>query len=145
MTNRDAIDPETINRMTYMLRRNRTECSSDIWDPRLSDTRVDDSGRDHRPGSAAYGARELLRDPVDQDGSPDRRNTRRRLRVGEEVVPAGLRNQGDAERGVQNRSGRDQDNNIIVYWGYQDEIHRPRDGARCWLYSSSTRSWHANY
>ena len=41
-------------------------------------------------------------------------------------------------------SGRDSENNIIVYWA--DEVaERPSDAASCWLYFARLRSWHENF
>ena len=44
---------------------------------------------------------------------------------------------------VRSTSGRDSENNIIVYFG--DERRRSYDGARCWLYASGIRVSGENY
>ena len=41
-------------------------------------------------------------------------------------------------------SGRDSENNIIVYWA-DDVAERPSDAASCWLYFSRLRSWDENF
>ena len=62
--------------------------------------------------------------------------------VGASQVPRGLRH-GNVDTGfVRAKSGRDSDNNIIVYWS---ATNRPSDGAKCWLFISRLRTWSENY
>ena len=72
MTNRDAVDPETINRMTYMARRNRTACSSGIWDPRLSTRPAGRLRAGPPPGQRRLRGPELLRDRCGPRRQPGR-------------------------------------------------------------------------
>ena len=64
--------------------------------------------------------------------------------VGFTMVPAGLRNDNSLYGTVRSSSGRDSENNIIVYWS-EDTFERPADGASCWLYVRSTRTWDGTY
>ena len=67
------------------------------------------------------------------------------IKVGDQVLPKGLvrfvMGQGSFPRTT---SGRDSENNIIVYWA-DDVAERPSDAASCWLYYSRLRSWHENF
>ena len=47
------------------------------------------------------------------------------------------------KKAARESSGRDADNNIIVYWG--DGSRKPADGAGCWLYVARLRTWDSNY
>ena len=38
------------------------------------------------------------------------------------------------------QSGRDSENNIIVYWKHSNQ---PSDGANCWLYIERLSTWSA--
>ena len=45
---------------------------------------------------------------------------------------------------VRPTSGRDSDNNIIVYWS-NTAGSTPADNSACWLYVSRLNSWDENY
>ena len=60
--------------------------------------------------------------------------------VGAWEVPPGLMSGEDARV----TSGRDANNNILVYWA-NAPVQRPSDGAACWLFQSRLNRWHANY
>ena len=66
-------------------------------------------------------------------------------RVGDLTVPEGLyTGVNPATDTVRATSGRDSDNNIIVYWS--DTAGRtPADGAKCWLYVSRLNNWDENF
>ena len=68
------------------------------------------------------------------------------MKVGDQVLPNGLaRPTGtDDEYVPRSTSGRDSENNIIVYWA-DDVADRPSDAASCWLYFARLRSWHENF
>ena len=61
--------------------------------------------------------------------------------VGDLTVPRGLFD-GAATPKVRGTSGRDSDNNIIVYWSSGDG---PSDNAVCWMYVSRLNNWDENY
>ena len=51
---------------------------------------------------------------------------------------------------MKNISGRDSDNNIIIYWTapltqYGEATSLPTDGAICWLYVSDLSAWSESY
>ena len=67
------------------------------------------------------------------------------IEVGDQSFPGGLtRETSDDKFYPRSTSGRDSENNIIVYWA--DEVSdRPSDAASCWLYFARLRSWHENF
>ena len=67
-------------------------------------------------------------------------------KVGEIPVPKGLKASGS----VVNKSSRDSDNNIIVYWVHPDDTAAPKtglpsDGSVCWLHVAAFGAWTENY
>ena len=110
---RDAVEAEAVNSLAAGIQKDRAECAPEVWDPR-AEPRVNHSN----PGGC-------FRDAWDARG--------RYASVGERKVPPGLREEGDPLGRVQNTTGRDAVNNIIVYWGEKT----PGDGADCWLYVES--------
>lgn len=65
--------------------------------------------------------------------------------VGNVIVPIGLRVGGDADGVPISISGRDRDNNILVYFQNKkaspDDGTPPGDGAVCWLYLARASAW----
>ncbi len=66
--------------------------------------------------------------------------------VGEIPVPASLK----PGASVVNKSSRDADNNIIVYWVHPDDTAAPKtglpsDGSVCWLHVAAFGAWTENY
>ena len=123
----------TAARMNVVIRHiqhRRSECSEGFWDPE-----VDDKGYNLvvSPGTpAGTGACFTMPPPVGKGA-----------KVGDQLVPRGLRIANDMNKAARESSGRDADNNIIVYWG--DGGRKPSDAAGCWLYISRLRSWDSNY
>ena len=107
----------------------RQECPPDVWDPTVIDMPATASAEMcwNYAAAAATGV-------ASTDGANGK--------VGASQVPRGLR-VGNADTGnVRALSGRDSDNNIIVYWS---STNRPSDGAKCWLFVSRLRTWSENY
>ena len=63
--------------------------------------------------------------------------------VGDLTVPRGLYD-GATTPKVRGTSGRDADNNIIVFWDDADG-KGPADAASCWMYVSRLNNWDENY
>ena len=65
--------------------------------------------------------------------------------VGTVAVPDGLRRDG----AVRGTSGRDADNNIIVYWQAPapgvEPAGLPSDGSICWLHAAAFGAWSVSY
>ena len=109
----------------------RQECPPDVWNPIVTDPSAAASAEKcwNLASTAAAGF-------TGTAGSAGK--------VGASQVPRGLRI-GNADTGlVRALSGRDSDNNIIVYWT-ETVAGRPSDGAKCWLYVARLRTWSENY
>ena len=66
------------------------------------------------------------------------------IKIGDQDLPEGLARPATNDYYPRTTSGRDSENNIIVYWA--DEVaDRPSDAASCWLYFARLRSWHENF
>ena len=115
----------TAERMQFLISQiqgRRDECSMDLWDPVVRD-------RSGRPLGCNF--------DDDDDDDPD---------VGGVSVPEGLKSGAS----VFNKSSRDADNNIIVYWVHPDDSVAPKtglpsDGAVCWLHVAAFGAWTENY
>ena len=112
-----------MNQVRAQIQAHRKECASEVWNPEIDDG-VD--GIHGLNGCFASG-----------------QATGRTASVGTQVVPAELRDNSNIEGAVRGRSGRDAENNIIVYWG--NEANRPADNAACWLYVSRITAWSENH
>ena len=139
---RAANDTLGVNGIVLQVQDHFSDCTDNSWSPIASDVQVSPKGEAGPPGSAAYGPGSCFGAHVPPDTNGDDQ-TRSELAVGEQVVPAGLRNEDDAGKRVQAWSGRDQDNNIIIYWGHQ--AHRPLGDALCSLYDSQQGTWYWNH
>ena len=157
---RGATNAERINYVIrYIQDHNGDTCSANVWNPK-----VDDGNFVNALASDRFGAAAAVRVPspaelagegcwladvwaVDASGTVSRISydaTGADARVGSTVVPAGLRIDNTLTGTVRRFSGRDTENNIIVYWASELE-NRPADGARCWLYVRGDRSWDETY
>ena len=101
----------------------REECSEDIWNPVAVDA------ADHLSGDF-----QCFWHDVGMGGPL----------VGESEVPSGLRADGLADGDLPVVSGRDLENNIIVFWS-SAWAERPGDGAVCWMYVAADRRWYSSY
>ena len=126
---RGASTGSNMREVIAQMQATRAECPTDVWNPLPADV----SGTVTIFGSGTcFG------------GTAIAAATGAAAEVGSQKVPRGLR-VGNADAGaVRNNSGRDSDNDIIVYWATAAES-RPSDGAICWLYVSRLRSWSENY
>ena len=106
----------------------RDNCVSELWNPQVTD-----GNAVHANGCWANAAASHT-EP--SSGSP--------AKVGDLTIPRGLIQLTASNKPIRTTSGRDSDNNIIVYWGATTDI-RPSDGAKCWLYVSRLNNWDENY
>ena len=100
----------------------RAECTVDIWYPKV--------------GSVPGTNRDLC------FGTLVPENQRQNAKIGGQFVPSSLHDGGIRTGLVRGSSGRDAQNNILVYWLSGD---RPSDHTVCWLYSSRLAAWLQNY
>ena len=124
----------TAARMQEVIRQiqnQRDACAVELWNPTVNtvDTKNDDCFADiTKTGEAGKGL------------------------VGNTLVPAGLRTNNSLTENVRLASGRDSDNNIIVYWlpdvaspATDNSSKRPTDNAMCWLFVNRLNSWDESY
>ena len=116
---RGASTDDRMQEVIRQIQAQRDNCVSELWNPT-----VDDSW--HGTGAAN----------TDQRGQNPK--------VGDLTVPTGLFGSTLAASEVRDTSGRDSDNNIIVFWD-DDSATRPADGAKCWMFSSRLNTWGENY
>lgn len=130
---RGANTPTRMNEVVRQIQNQRDACVVDLWNPQvLSDAPAD-------------GAAHCFSNSDSDDGFMDESAGKGpTVNVGNSVVPSGLRKENDLSEGVRAVSGRDADNNIIVYWSTTSS-QRPADQAECWLYVSRLQVWSESY
>ena len=119
------------------------ECAKDVWSPEAIDlmgTVTASSGNINAgpPGNLGMCFK--------SDGGFTAGVELEEIEVGDQAFPSGLARKtttGDKYY-PRTSSGRDSENNIIVYWA-DDVAKRPSDAASCWLYFSRLRSWDENF
>ena len=119
---RGASTAGRMNEVIRQIQAQRDDCVSELWNPSAGNRGV--SGVAGCWSSAPTYANPLTG------------------KVGDLTVPRTLYsgfNTGDA---LRTASGRDSDNNIIVYWL---TANKPADNAECWLYVSRLNNWDQNY
>ena len=116
----------TAGRMGEVIRQiqaQRDNCVSELWDPKVGD----------HSDTAVTGCWADLPDYA----SP------LVAKVGDLTVPRSLYTGFDPDNDkVRATSGRDSDNNILVYWV---DANPPADASECWLYVSRLNSWDESY
>ena len=127
---RGASTADNMNVVIRQIQAQRDSCAVETWTPKVVDD--DDSAVKQPTGSeeSCFGSTTIA-----DDDWPDEV-------IGDTKVPRGLHDQNNAEKPVRKSSGRDSDNNILVYW---DENKRPTDDAKCWIYVDRLRVWDENY
>ena len=138
---RGASTVVNMNSVRSQIQAQRQECPPDVWNPLVDDGGYQAIAAKDGPDGIAGTADDIpasdgcfaVGDPAVKAGAA----------IGASVVPRSLR-EGNVDDGkVRNASGRDSENNVIVYWGNPN--NRPSDGAKCWLYVSRLRTWSENY
>ena len=137
---RGASTADRMNVVIAQIQSQQAECAKDIWAPKVVNmdtpapmTGIITAGPDNGQCFTAAGG-----------FAPSSTNT---PSVGDQDLPDSLtRKFGSASDKISPRStsGRDSDNNIIVYWP-KDVSNRPSDAASCWLYYARLRSWHESF
>ena len=126
---RGASMSEAMNLVVRQIQEQRSECGADVWNPDVVDM----------PAAADP---EMCWNQVSAVATGVASTSGAWGVVGGSQVPRGLRVGNEEDGNVWATSGRDSDNNIIVYW---NKARHPADGARCWLYNSRLRTWSENY
>ena len=133
---RGASTKERMNVVIAQIQSQNEDCASDVWGPVVLDlnatgTAVDGSDKGH-----CYSAAGL---PVEFDSTTDDAP-----KIGTQELPDGLVVGSGTTTKPRDKSGRDSENNIVVYFNLLAES-RPSDGASCWMYYSRLKAWHANF
>ena len=131
---RGASTEDRMNVVIAQIQSQQAECASDVWGPVVLDlgttgTTGDDAGHCY----SAAGA------PVAFDST-----TADAPKIGIQELSDGLVTAAGTTAKPRAKSGRDSENNIVVYFNLA-AASRPSDGASCWLYYSRLKAWHANF
>ena len=138
---RGASDADRLNVVIRQVQSTRgSECPSDVWNPLVNDDghKIGEAPWDKVNG--CFSATEI----ADPGTDATKIKTVKAASVGDTGVPRGLRQQNDLEMPPRVASGRDRDNNIIIYWDHNPE-RRPASQAACWMYSSRLTLWEEEY
>ena len=125
---RAASTAARMNIVISQIQNNHSECDAEVWDPMVVDLSTTD------PVGNCYGTAGTV---VEIDASQPGR-------VGEQAMPPGLLVQSGGSEHTRSKSGRDSENNIIVYFNL-DVAKRPSDEASCWFYYARLKQWHENF
>ena len=129
---RNATTAARMNEVVRLIQEHRDECNPEDWNPNVVDA-TEEKPRDHGPDGMAGTADDIaaLGASHPNCATPT---------IGRRTVPAGLMgNEGKPRL----ESGRDTDNNIIVYFNNVDNHLRPSDSSKCWMYLSRLNEWTA--
>ena len=130
---RGASTKDRMNTVIAPIQAQNEDCSSDVWNPDVVDYDADAEPATGQCFNATGG--ETFTPNEDAE----------KWVVGDQAIAEGLLRKDSDEKYVpRTTSGRDSDNNVIVYWAV-DISDRPSDGASCWLYFARLRSWHENF
>ena len=127
---RGASTKDRMNVVIAQIQSQNSDCASDVWAPVVLDllaTATPDDAKGNCYGAAGTAA--LL------SANP---------KVGPQDLPSGLVVGTGVTAKARDKSGRDSENNVIVYFNLS-AASRPSDGASCWLYYARLKSWHANF
>ena len=129
---RGASTMDRMNVVIAQIQSQNEDCSSDVWDPDV----VDYSATDPKTGQCFSSSPGTVFVAVEEA---------KKWIVGDQPIAEGLlRKDSTGKYTPRMTSGRDSDNNVIVYWA-EEVADRPSDGASCWLYFARLRSWHENF
>ena len=116
----------TEGRMQEVIRQiqaQRDDCVSELWNPDVNDSVA--------TANCFGGTLPVYANPLSE-------------KIGDLTVPRTLYTGLEVGDDLRNTSGRDSDNNIIVYWD-DTAGSTPADNSACWLYVSRLNSWDENY
>ena len=136
---RGASDADRMNVVIKQIQSTRgAECPSDVWNPQVDDEGFKGAGGGDKT-TGCFSETESKAGTSDEDKA-----TVRAAKVGDTLVPRGLRQQNDLGLPAREASGRDRENNIIVYWSHDAE-RRPASQAACWMYAARLSLWEEEY
>ena len=120
---RGASTEGRMNEVIRQIQAQRDDCVSELWNPDVDDTTAI---------TGCFTSAQTYENPLE-------------AKIGDLTVPRTLYDGftvGTDE--LRNTSGRDSDNNILVYWS-ATAGSTPADNSKCWLYVSRLNSWDENY
>ena len=128
---RGASTAGRMNEVIRQIQSTRDNCVSELWNPKVADN-PDDEVHCWTGG----GTLPLYKSPLEG-------------KIGDLTIPRSLYSGFTATDAVRGTSGRDSDNNIVVYWadvGTPPVTQAPSDNSQgCWLYVSRLNVWDQNY
>ena len=125
-----ATTAHRMNIIVSQVQRQLYGCEADLWNPTVVDLSTDVGNCYGNVGTVATSAEE--------------NEASKKSKVGDANMPTGLLVWESSAYRSRTASGRDNENNIIVYFNL-DPPKRPADGASCWLYYAHFRQWHENF
>ena len=139
---RGASTDDRMNVVIAQIQAQQQECASDVWDPEV----VDMGAATPATGVIAVGSPNKGQCYLSVGGFTAG-VALSAIVVGDQSLPSGLARPATTTPVTyypRTTSGRDSENNIIVYWP-DDVAKRPSDAASCWLYYARLRAWHENF
>ena len=136
-----------MNELISTIQNTRDECRPDTWNPQVEDLAADMN----QTTKTNFSAQECITEGtpafvVKKTSSPVYPAKLQSASVGGLGVPIGLRVEGKQDTVPVHKSGRDRDNNILVYFYDRKsstgrEGNHPGDGSVCWLYLARASAW----
>ena len=149
---RGASTATRMNQVISQIQAQRDECPEDVWNPVVVDVSLGTTPPAGVTHTQCWKAADITTASLaPTNGVPNTKSVKGR--VGDTQVSRSLRlgnTEGDIrdipsqDGRVRAYSGRDSDNNILVYWSGTPE-QRPTDSSTCWLYDKRIRTWDENY
>ena len=132
---RGASTEDRMNVVVAQIQSQNVDCSSDVWGPMVLDLNTTGTAANDADKGNCYGTAGTA-GAVGETESP---------KVGTQEIPDGLIVGVVVKDALtRTKSGRDSENNIVVYFNLA-AANRPSDGASCWMYYSRLKAWHANF
>ena len=119
---RGASTAGRMNEVIRQIQAQRDDCVSELWNPSVGD-HSDDTV------TGCFSTLPGYENPLSE-------------KIGDLTIPRTLYSGFENADPMRATSGRDSDNNIIVYWL---DDNKPADNSECWLYISRLNSWDENY
>ena len=141
---RGASTADRMQVVIAQIQNQQQECASDVWDPEVIDMEGAVTAATGAVAAGASGSSTLGQCYITAGGFTGVLVAADNPNIGDQALPDSLMRVSGAGKHPRTTSGRDSENNIIVYWA--DEVEdRPSDAASCWLYYSRLRAWHENF
>ena len=141
---RGASTAERMQVVIAQIQAQQQECSSDVWDPEAVDMTGTVTAASGKVTAGASGSSTKGQCYLTAGGYGGILLAADNPIIGDQKLPESIMRVSGAGKHPRTTSGRDSENNIIVYWA-DDVAKRPSDAASCWFYYSRLRAWHENF